>query len=239
MPFPSNAVDKLVAKVEVNFGRDNASKTIYSGGTSSVTVDEQVLEWLNDTQKEVCESQHFWFLHTSTNLTLSAGNDTVALPSDFMDEDSVWKYDSTYETYSEITLMSIEDMRRVYSDSTTPGGAPKHYRLEGDNIIFRPFADDDYTIKLEYWKYLDDLVAGGTGNYLVTKWSHLLEAGATAKAFSSVEQVDMAAVWDAKFRQYLRDLVRENARRVLPDEIVIKPRSDVYGTTITRNKMKG
>lgn len=218
MAVPSNAVSKLIAKVKQNVGRPG-----------DTTLDDYAIEFINDTQKEVCNKANFWFMRADTTISVSQSDTSNALPSDFKDEDGFWIQDSN-NNFIELEPMDYVDYRRKHDDVTE--AQPGYYLLDGaGNVLFRPVADDSYTIVLDYWKYLADLVDAGSSNDLLDQYPDVLETGATYRTFRRYGELEDAGVWKTLYEQKLRDLVIANAERELPDEFVIAGRPDVFGAT--------
>lgn len=224
MTVPANVVDKTIAIVEINIGRPG-----------DTTLDDYVIEWINWAQKQVCNRMNFWFMRANTTLSFVLNDLSKALPSDFKDEDGVYIQDADTDEFIELEYMDYLDYRRVYNDVTT--GQPSHYVLDGSgNILIRPVPDQSYTIVLDYWKYLTDLVASGSSNKLLADYPEVLEAGATYRGFRYLTEWEDAERWKNIFEESIQDLKVTNADRELPDEMIIRPRSDVYGSGIRKTR---
>lgn len=230
MAVPSNAVDRLIEMVGINVGR----KTTVTVGTG--TLADYILQWINDTQTEVCNKANFWFLRTNSSLAVVEGDKSVSLPSDFKDEDGVWLEITTgsITEWTELHYMDYIDLRRHYDDTTKQ--QPANYLLDNGNLVFRPVADQSYTIRLDYYKYLADLAAGGSSNDLLDQYPDILETGATYRCFRYLGEMEDMAGWKSLYMEKLRDLVIANAERTLPGEMVLRSRPDVYGTGVNKFK---
>lgn len=229
MPLAGNLVDRLIDKVKKNVGR--------SGDT---TLDDYVIEYLNNAQKKVANTANFWFMHTSTTINFTAGDNIEALPSDFKDEDSVWFQEvvGSNTVWTEIDYAEWEDIRRKYDNTTR--GTPQHYIVQKKNLIIWPIPRENYTIRLDYYEYLDDLTdPGASTNDLLTDYPDVLEAYATYKAFRKLREFDEALAWERIFDKEMSYLKAANAERVLPDEFVLRVRTDVKGTGIESFKGRG
>lgn len=220
MAAPSNAVDRLLDKISNNLGRTN----------DSVVTDYRIV-WANEAQREICNRASFWFMQASTTMSFVQSDLSQALPSDFKDIDAVWIKTTNPDGFVELFPMSIEDQRRQYDDVTEQ--EPGFYRAEGGNsLVLRPVPDQAYTVQLDYWKYLADLVAAGSSNELLDNYSGIIESGATYRGFRRLGELEDAGAWKKMFNGDIADLVVQNAERVLPNEFILKTRPDALGTTI-------
>lgn len=223
MPAPSNAVDRLLAQILLNVGRPNDSN-----------MSDYSLTFVNNTQRTVCNRINFWFMRANTTLAFAQSDLTKALPTDFKDEDIVSILESNGRT-TELEMIDYEDYRKNYDDTTQ--AKPRYYMLDGaGNILIRPVPNTAYTVVLDYWKYLADLVAGGSSNKLLNEYPEVIETGATARAFRMLGQDQTAEIWEGRFERHISDLKYANVERELANELVIKPRADVHGSTTTRPK---
>lgn len=226
MPLEANLVDRLIDKVKQNVGRPG-----------DTTLDDYVVEYLNNAIKKVCTEANFWFMHSSTTINYTVGNNTQVLPSDFKDEDSVWLQvtNGSITEWIELEYLEWEDVRREFDDTTQ--AEPTHYIIQQKNLILWPKPDKNYVVRLDYYQYLTDLTdPGGATNYLLTDYPDILEEYASYKAFRKLREFDDANVFERYFEKSLQKLKAANAERVLPDEFVLRLRTDVYGSGITKNK---
>lgn len=221
MTLPANVVDRLVEKVKFNVGRAN-----------DPTLDDYVIEYINNAQKKVLNRANFWFLHTTATLTFNQGDNVEDLPTDFKSEDIVSIYKDN--AWHELDYVSWDDVRKDMQTLTQ--GQPKQWLVEQNTLVLWPIPDATYTVQLDYWKFLPDLVAAGLSNSLLDNYPEILESWATGKAFMKLREFEDAKEWMALFDMQLRELVVANVDRELPDEMVIRPRSDVYGSGIRRNR---
>lgn len=221
MTLPTNSVDKLIDKVKFNVGRAN-----------DPTLSDYVIEYINNAQKKICNRSNFWFMHTTTTLNLIQGTNTVSVPPDFKDEDIVSIFKDNQ--WTELEYVSWEDVRKDFQ--TGNQGQPQQWLVEQNILNVWPVPDNSYTIQFDYWKFLPDLIAGGSSNLMLDNYPEILESWATAKAFMKLREFEDAKEWMGMFEMQLRELVVANVDRELPDEMVIRPRSDVYGSGIRRNR---
>ncbi len=221
MTLPANPVNRLVEKVKFNVGR-----------SGDPTLDDYVIEYVNNAQKKVLNKSNFWFMHTTTTITFNQGDTQQPTPSDFKDEDIVSIFKDNQ--WSELDYVSWEDVRKDMQTLTQ--GQPQQWLIEQNNLILWPIPDQTYTVQFDYWRFLDDLAIDGDTNLMLTNYPEILESWATAKAFMKLREFEDAKEWMGMFEMQLRELVVANVDRELPDEMVIRPRSDVYGSGIRKNR---
>ena len=221
MAVPSNIVDKLIAIVKINIGRPG-----------DTTLDDYVIEWINWSQREVCHKINFWFMRRNTTLSFAQSDTSKALPSNFKDEDTVSLL-NTDNTFYRLEPMDYEDYRRDYDDVTE--AQPEHYVLDGEgNIIIRPVPEKAYTVVMDYYAYLDDLVASGSSNDLLDNYPDVLETGASYRGFRYLTEWEDAKQWKGLFEEKIMDMKLDSHQRELPNEMVIKPRSGARRSSIRR-----
>ncbi len=221
MTLPANPVNRLVEKVKFNVGR-----------SGDPTLDDYVIEYINNGQKKVLNKANFWFMHATTTLALTQGVQTVAVPLDFKDENIVSIYKDN--AWTELDYVSWEDVRKDMQTLTQ--GQPRQWLVEQNELNVWPIPDAAYTVQFDYWKFLPDLAVDGLSNLLLDNYPEILESWGTAKAFMKLREFDDAKEWIGLFEMQLRELVVANVDRELPDEMVIRSRSDVYGSGIRRNR---
>lgn len=231
MPLPTNPVDKVLYKARKNLGR----------GENHSTINELGIEWYNQVQRDVCNSGNYWFMRATKTFTFAIGDGQETLPSvsggdsfDFKDEDLVYIVDSNGK-FTELRAMDDEDYVRMFDDTTQ--GTPTHYRIDSDNLVIRPLPNISTTIKMDYWGYLANLVESNANtNTLLDRFPRLLEEGVTAYGFDYLEEEEKSQIWVQKTQNSLMELKMYNAERILPNEIVIRPRQGARGSQFRRIK---
>lgn len=213
--MPLDTVAGLFSRVQYNLGR---------GAQSTIVL--LIPEWVNLIQREICRTGKWWFNFTeSSSATLTAGNDTMTLPSDFLDEEYVFLKDSN-GNIDEVLPMDDKEYRQAYTDQTGASyqSLPLHYVLRNNDILFRPIADATYTILLGYWAQLADLVSGGATNDLLLEYPDVLETGATFKGFEYMQQYDDAQYWIGRYNEEFKKMRVANTERILPGEFILSVR---------------
>lgn len=131
---------------------------------NSTWTDEELLLYVND-------GIRMYFLEasmvneglftTTTDLTITSGVETVALPSDFFQAKNVWK--KVNDGY-----LILNYRNSVDSDYSTQGGTSgnnyqPYYYFRGNNLVLRPTPNftEVAGIKLEYIQFPDNMVYSG------------------------------------------------------------------------------
>lgn len=225
MALPSNLVDRLVDKVKKNVGRPG-----------DLTLDDYVIEYINNAQKKVCNTRNFWWMWKTATIAYTQGDNAEALPDRFKDEDSVWLeiIEGGTTKWSELEHADWEDLRTI---STSDEARPTKWIIDQKQLVLYPVPDDAYTVRIDYWEYLPDLVeAGDDTSYLLTDYPEILEAWATHKAFLKLREFQEATAWKTQFAMELQELKKQNVERVLPNELELKFRSGARGSNYNKRR---
>lgn len=211
-----DTVAGLFSRIQLNLGRG-----------AHATVVAMIPEWVNLIQREVCRQGKWWFNFTedSTTLSLAQSADTITLPADFLDDEYVFLQDSD-GAITEVKFMENMEYRKKYTDLTGSAyeGLPQHYLLKAGTMLFRPIADEAYTVILGYWAQLADLVSGGSTNNLLLEYPDVLECGGTFKGFEYMQEYEDANYWRGRYEEELKKLRMANAEREFPGEMVLSIR---------------
>lgn len=100
-------------------------------------------------------------MESTTDLTLVADTQTVALPTRFVGLRRLF-LDGTPKKLLEYIPPQDFWMKRGASES----GKPDFYTIEEDSVYFAPIPDTGYTGKILYWQGFEDLTAGSTTDLL-------------------------------------------------------------------------
>lgn len=112
-----------------------------------------------------------WFLQADTNadgtnMTTTATEEIVALPTDFIREVEEYERMLFVQDSSEDDpwVPLARDDYSIIKNDVTGSGQPTHYDIIGTNLYLRKIPDDAYTLRLIYMKSDADIVAGTTEN---------------------------------------------------------------------------
>ena len=126
------------------------------------------------------------YLQTRTTLTTTAGTDTVALPTGFLEAEQI-RLESTPPRVLEATVQSN-------MDQTTVPGVPDRYVIEGNNLrLSRPPAID-YDISLLHHQFPEGLSMSNPTNLILQNqpnvylWASILQAAVYNKDDEAVDK---------------------------------------------------
>lgn len=122
------------------------------------------------------ESTRFWFNETSQNVSTSAGNPWVSVPTDFLtaDELTIQLNQRAYQ----LQRWSFADLDELDTSGATVQGQPIGYALYGERFRIYPVPDAVYTITVSYLQRLPELSADGDTNAWLTDAEQLIRARA-------------------------------------------------------------
>ena len=197
-----------------------------SGVIGAQSVDDAVLDSINETLYIIAKRYNVETLQRNALIDVTSSAYKYVEP--ILDENDI-----TISVKSYIILVLKQDDETVGKplirlstqrrDKTFPitssnmSGRPGFYSIFAGYIELYPYPDDDYTIyaRTNVWPIDFDSTNIGNPNPLGEWWDDVVEAGATAKAFSKLQQVKDAQLWYHTMEHNLRATLR--ALRELPD----------------------
>ncbi len=110
---------------------------------------------INDAQNEIAVTHNWGFLRTSTTLTATIDQRTIALPSDFCSpyrvRGALMNTTSGY-TANEIQLMTADEWHANFYEDGSSTGEPTYAYIMGSNLYLSPIPDVAYTMAFLYYK---------------------------------------------------------------------------------------
>lgn len=198
------------------------------------------------------ERQHN-FRHMEALLEMVTVEETrvvSALPSGWKENRAdPWRTDAAGATREIEWLPSENEAVRIFHDDST--GTPAYLLERNGNIEAWPLPDgnadhDDgeYRISAPYWKYSPDLAADGESNWLTENGLDFVLNYAVYEAMIFLREEERAAVYlrragvrdpsTGRTGGYLGELIRVDKGSRLSRRINLKPRSGVFGSTVSR-----
>lgn len=104
-------------------------------------------------------------MDTVVNLSLTAGVDTVALPSDMVEMRRLQVL-GNFNTV--LKYVTPDQLSSDYANNYT--GTPQVFTVIGENIEVAPIPDAAYTLELTYKQRIPALSNTNTANWLLTSW---------------------------------------------------------------------
>ena len=179
-------------------------------------LETQILAELVEAQREEeLEPELPWFLLSSTTLTTVADTETLALPSDFIqDVDGVemWGTDSASET------RHIKKNRYRLLKARYVGEAnqfPKGYDLLGSTIYFQPIPDAAYSLTFFYFANDPTAIAsGGATNLWLTNAPSVLIGRAGMAVAMFTEDQEKVAGFQAIYSEAKKSMMHRTIQRM-------------------------
>lgn len=126
-------------------------------------------------------------METSVDLALVGGTQTVALPTNFLQQRRLYISATPNIEVDYITPTLFWDN---WISSTS--GPPTEYTVEGENIVFGPMPDTSYTGKILYYKKFTALSADNDTNWLLANAPGAYLHGTLLEAYRYVRNMEQA-----------------------------------------------
>lgn len=145
-------------------------------------------------------------METALNSTIASG--VIALPTDYVD----LRY--AYVNGATVQFLERKPPEFIYTKYPirSVDGLPKYIAREGENFIFGPYPDSNYTIKGIYYKRLTALSDSNTTNWFTTNAPDLLVFAALIESEVFVKNDVRMPMWQAKYDQVLEQISAEEQR---------------------------
>lgn len=178
-----------------------ADVTEYSPGT----IEGSVIRSISKAERRIVRRLRTREFETSSSFSLVAGQETIAIPDDYISSKLF------ILTASPVTPLAPKDLTQLINDEpSTATGAPNAFAPFGTNFYFRKIPDTARAVKLFYYGAPTPLSASNTSNILLTKYPDLLLYGALIEATAHVEDDDRIQVWKGAFDEAVKDITDDN-----------------------------
>lgn len=144
-------------------------------------------------------------MEDTASLSTVAGQDYVALPTDFIGMRGVY-IDGTHQY--RLQYLTPEQLNNQNHDS----GRPRFFTIRGDNMVFAGNADAVYSVKLSYYKKLSLLSNTNTSNWFTTNFPHLYLYGSLQAAAEFIQDDAQVQKWSALFQNAIREIEESDQR---------------------------
>jgi hypothetical protein len=142
--------------------------------------DDQLAMFTEQAEQKIYNSVQIPALRKNATANLTAGNQYVATPSDFLYAYSLAVTDSNGD-YQYLLNKDVNFIREAYPTSSGTG-LPQHYAFfDDDFFIVGPTPDDTYLVELHYGYYPESIVTAGT-TWLGEEFDSALLNGALIEA---------------------------------------------------------
>jgi len=199
------------------------------GNSVSLTSTEQVNTFIDQAEQKVFNSVQILNLRKNVTGSLTASNQYLKTPSDWLSNFSLAVIDSTTGAYSYLLNKDVNFIRESFP-SPTATGTPTHYAVFDDNTyILGPTPDLSYAMELHYFYYPQSIVTAGT-SWLGDNFDSVLLYGALIEAHIFMKgEADVYQNYTARYNE---------AMTLLKQLSEGKNRQDMYRTQQARYEVK-
>ena len=207
----------------------DTSFTDSAGNSVSLTSTEQVNTFIDQAEQKVFNSVQILNLRKNVTGSLTASNQYLKTPSDWLSNFSLAVIDSTTGAYSYLLNKDVNFIRESLP-SPTATGTPTHYAVFDDNTyILGPTPDLSYAMELHYFYYPQSIVTAGT-SWLGDNFDSVLLYGALIEAHIFMKgEADVYQNYTARYNE---------AMTLLKQLSEGKNRQDMYRTQQARYGVK-
>lgn len=165
-------------------------------------------------REDIC-ADHLWsFMEATVEIDTVSGTDLYAFPYPGQFKDCRWIGIRTDVDTDFRELDEDDNVALVFDHTNTTDSVPVRWARSGHAFRLQPTPDSSaYRLRLNVWKYPDDLVDDADTNDLLTYWSQLVEYGVTARAcLYWGESPTDAMLWEQKYRDELGKAISVDRR---------------------------
>lgn len=132
---------------------------------------------------------------------------TITLPTDFLELKSLYL---TSDPTAVLEQMDHDVLKRTYQYGET--GVPRYFALQsGNELIFGPAPDGEYTAVLNYYAMIPALSDSNTSNWLLSAHDDVYLAGSLFEGFKFVRDQQETKVQDAILGARLAEIMKAGA----------------------------
>ena len=207
----------------------DTSFTDSAGNSVSLTSTEQVNTFIDQAEQKVFNSVQILNLRKNVTGSLTASNQYLKTPSDWLSNFSLAVIDPTTGAYSYLLNKDVNFIRESFP-SPTATGTPTHYAVfDDDTYILGPTPDLGYAMELHYFYYPQSIVTAGT-SWLGDNFDSVLLYGALIEAHIFMKgEADVYQNYTARYNE---------AMTLLKQLSEGKNRQDMYRTQQARYEVK-
>lgn len=195
----------IVDRAEARFG--DPENSVYTAA--------EWLDYVNDSYMDVVAAADWPFLEGQvTNLSVTAGTGSVALPTD------VFRVTAVYNATDDIPLSPIPgraDYRRYFPNADAFLAIPLFYRLRNTTLEVYPYAATATVLHVDT-VVPPAAIATGTEPVFPEQYHRILVLGALAKAHEDDENIPQADRYQARFDRLLANMTQD----------LLSPRTESY-----------
>jgi len=175
----------------------------------------QILNWLNDRQKQICNMDNFYFMEKAvTAIPTIASTQSYSISSAvgaYKDELQMWLVSGGNK---KILIKWVGSEAEKAYTNPTQSGEPTNYWVWDQKYWLYPIPDAVYTLELKCYVYVDDITnTAAELNDICKYWPDLLINGATSDGFHYLQMPDKYTEWESKASNELAKLMRREGKR--------------------------
>lgn len=201
---------ELVAAIEGYLENQFPAVTLADGSAFSTT--QQINRFIEQAEQRIYNSIQFPSLRKNVTGNITANNQYLSTPSDFLSSYSLAVIDAT-GAYTYLLNKDVNFIRESYP-SPTDTGTPKYYALFGPTVtsgaitteltfMLGPTPNTNYTAELHYFYYPDSIVTAGT-TWLGDNFDTVLLYGCLVEAYTFMKgEADLLAAYNQKYTEAL------------------------------------
>lgn len=153
-------------------------------------------------------------METSADVTLTTSTQTTALPTRFLGIIRLYLQVSAQD-FRRLEYLSPQNFWvREIVDSTS---VPKLFTIEGENFVWQPIPDKNYTAKALYYQRFAALSASSDTNWLLTNHRGVLLYGSLLEAAPFLEDDTRAITWATLYDDAISRIIKSDKRDRFPE----------------------
>jgi hypothetical protein len=203
-----------------NYCENEFPSTTFTGTDGTTTVitasDTQVDTFITEAETRIYNAINIPTLRRNVTGTLTAGNQYLSLPSDWLSAYSVAVYTTDYATpFTYLLNKDVNFIREAYPTPTATG-TPKYYSLFGTqytnvnalSCLLGPTPDANYQVEMHYFYYPPSITTAGE-SWLGNNYDPILLYGALMEAAVYMKaEADIITLYAGKYQEALGELRR-------------------------------
>lgn len=155
-------------------------------------------EFLNQALRRLSRRINFHAEETAATITTVAGTSTYPWPTNMGRLRYLVDLDSQ---------QALEPRPVRWFDEISPvSGRPEAYALLGESFVLHPIPDAAYQLTVRYWALPARMTSDSDEPGIPEDYHHLLPFWALKRCFEREDDGDMAAYWEARWEQGLREM---------------------------------
>jgi hypothetical protein len=131
-------------------------------------------------------------MRDSASLAITPADNTTALPAGFIEAYSIYLDSPVQEIQS--ASAGIFSRTGLYLRS----GAPEYFYITGEDIIWGPVPDSNYTVTLDYYKKIPALSSSQTTNAVLTDFPDMYLYSCLKQAYIAAQDVEREATFEQR-----------------------------------------